>query len=104
MRRACVLVVVALLVACDAGIYESAALPEQFELNIPPARRCTHCGWIESKREMARSVVDPLAVRVYEYTLRMPDGTSSLFQETLPAGWRLGERVGVIEGSAPPLN
>jgi hypothetical protein len=42
-------------------------------------------------------------MRVYEYTLRMPDGSSSLFQETLPAGWRLGERVGVIQGiSAPP--
>jgi hypothetical protein len=104
MRRACLPLLAAVLVACDPGVDQSDALPEAAELKGAAPRHCAHCGWIESKREIVRAVVDPLAMRVYEYTLRMPDGSSSLFQETLPAGWRLGERVGVIEGSGPPLN
>jgi hypothetical protein len=104
MRRACFPLLAALLVACDPGLDQSVARPETADVNVPAARHCGHCGWIESKREIVRAVVDPVAMRVYEYTLRMPDGSSRLFQETLPAGWRLGERVGVIEGSGPPLN
>jgi hypothetical protein len=49
-------------------------------------------------------LADPAGAAVYEYTLRMPDGSSSLFRETLPASWRLGERVGVIEGSGALLH
>ena len=92
------------LPACAPGIEDSDALPAQAELKIPAARHCPHCGRIESKREIVPSVADPLTLRVYEYTLRMPDGSSSVFRETLPAAWRVGERVGVIEGSGPPLN
>jgi len=33
----------------------------------------------------------------------MADGSSRVFQETLPTSWRLGERLTVIDGSAPPL-
>jgi hypothetical protein len=40
---------------------------------------------------------DPLAPRVYEYTLRMQDGSMSVFQETLPASWHIGERVVLVE-------
>lgn len=97
MLRACLPVLAALLVACEPGIDARHALAEEAQLKVIPAgRQCAHCGWIESKREIVASVADPLAMRVYEYTLRMPDGSSSVFRETLPAGWRLGERVGVI--------
>jgi len=89
-------VLVALLAACEPGIDDGDALPAQAALKVAPGRHCAHCGRIVSKRE--------IAARVYEYTLRMPDGTSSVFQETLPATWRVGERVGVIEGSDPALN
>lgn len=99
MSRRLLLLLSAMLAACEPGFDEGDALPEKFELGVLPAGRpCVHCGWIESKREILASVVDPMTTRVYEYTLRMPDGSSSVFQETLPAGWRLGERVGVIEG------
>jgi len=101
LRASMLLLLVSALCACEPGM--DAAEELLVELTLPRARHCAHCGWIESKREIVRAVVDPLAMRVYEYTLRMPDGSSSLFQETLPAGWRLGERVGVIQGiSAPP--
>ena len=77
---------------------------EQAEPAIQAAPRCPHCGWIESKRQIASSAADPQSLGIYEYTLRMGDGSSSVFQETLPATWRVGERVGVIEGRGPPLN
>lgn len=77
-----------MLAACEAAPDDSDALPAPTELRMPVGRHCPHCGRIESKRAVAASV--------YEYTLRMPDGTSSVFQETLPASWRVGERVGVL--------
>lgn len=87
---------VVMLAACEAALEDSDALPAHAQLRVPAARHCAHCGRIESKREIMPSVADPLAPRVYEYTLRMPDGSSSVFQETLPATWRVGERVGVL--------
>jgi hypothetical protein len=100
MLRACLPVLVALLVACESDIDGGDAPPAQIELNVLPAsRQCVHCGWIESKREIVAHAVDPLAMGVYEYTLRMSDRSSSVFRETLPARWRLGERVGVIVGA-----
>ena len=39
------------LVACEAGIDEqAAAVLAPTELSTREARRCPHCGWIESKR------------------------------------------------------
>jgi hypothetical protein len=67
----------------------AAAAPERFVLSGPHVLRCASCGWIEAKRELA-----PL---LYEYTLRMPDGSMSVFQETLPTSWRVGERIMLIE-------
>jgi hypothetical protein len=71
--------------------------PAPLLLAGPHARGCASCGWIEAKRELVPLLADPLALRVYEYTLRMQDGSMSVFQETLPASWRVGERVVVIE-------
>jgi hypothetical protein len=69
----------------------AAAAPLQSLLSGPKPRHCASCGWIEAKRELA-----PL---LYEYTLRMQDGSMSVFQETLPTSWRLGERVMLIESN-----
>ena len=90
-----------MLAACETSIdAETVALPAEVEPTARAARRCTNCGWIESKREILSGVADPRAPRVYEYTLRMADGSSSVFQEALPASWRVRERVMVIDGTA----
>ena|SRR3954470_9051408 len=76
----------------------AAALPPLL-LGGPHTRGCENCGWIEAKRELAPlAAADPRALAVYEYTLRMQDGSTSVFQEMLPTSWRLGEGVIVIEG------
>jgi hypothetical protein len=80
---------------------EAVVLPAQVEAPIRAARRCPHCGWIESKREIPRGVADSQAFPVYEYTLRRSDGSSDVFQESLPVRWRLGEQVIFIDGSDP---
>lgn len=76
----------------------------QPEPAVHAVRRCTHCGWIESKRPIASSVADPHSLGIYEYTLRMTDGSSRVFRETLPASWRVGERLTLIEGRDPALD
>jgi hypothetical protein len=67
-------------------------------------KRCPHCGWIESKRPIASSVADPLSLGIYEYTLRMSDGSSRVFREMLPASWRVGERLTLIDGQDRTLD
>jgi len=87
------------LAACETGIEEEApALLAPAGIAAREARRCPHCGWIESKREVLPQVADPGVPRVYEYTLRMADGSSSVFSEALPTTWRVRERVVVIDG------
>ncbi|MEA3195875.1 MAG: hypothetical protein QOD26_4208 [Betaproteobacteria bacterium] len=105
MPRAYALLLSALLLpalaACEADIEkEAVALLAPAELPAREARRCPHCGWIESKREIPPALAGPRLARVYEYTLRRADGSSSVFQETLPATWRVGERVVLIESAA----
>jgi len=65
---------------------------------IVSSQRCPHCGWIESKREILATVANPTALAIYEYTVRMADGSTSVFREELPVSWRLGERLIVIDG------
>lgn len=100
MYRACTLLLSTLLLpglaACEAAIDEDAA---PLLAAARDARRCPHCGWIESKREILPEVADARAPRVYEYTMRRADGSSSVFREALPATWRLRERVVVIDGT-----
>ena len=74
-----------------------AMRPAQVEHAAGAERRCQHCAWIESKREIVPGVADPHAFQIYEYTLRMPDGSSRVFEETLPTSWRVGERLIVID-------
>ena len=73
--------------------------PPPLLLSGPHVPRCPNCGWIEAKRELAPLAGDPQALRIYEYTLRMRDGSMRVFQETLPTSWRLGERVMLIESN-----
>jgi hypothetical protein len=77
----------------------SGALPAPVERAVHAVRRCPHCGWIESKREIVPSVADPHAPQTYEYTVRMADGSSRVFQEALPTTWRLRERLLFIDGA-----
>ena len=49
--------------------------PAQFHLSGPHPLRCASCGWIEAKRELAPLAAEPRALKVYEYTLRMQDGS-----------------------------
>ena len=101
----CVLSVLLLaaLAACDAGVGvdagEESLAPDEPAL---PARRCLHCGWIESKREIPPGAADAGAARSYEYTVRMTDGSSRVFRESLPATWRLRERLTVLGGAGAP--
>jgi hypothetical protein len=82
----------------DAG----GALPAEAELEVRAGQRCPHCGWIEAKREVPSSVTDPRSLGTYEYTVRMADGSSNVFQAVLPTSWRVGERLSVIDGTSPP--
>lgn len=84
--------------ACDAA--ETTAPPALVELTLR-AVRCPQCGWIESKREIARPGADARALPSYEYTVRLGDGSSRVFREDMPVSWRLGERLIYIEGTAP---
>ena len=77
---------------------QADALPTRAEPLDRTVLRCRHCGTIESKRELPRGTADPAASTTYEYTLRMADGSSSVFQDALLVSWRLGERVIVIGG------
>ena len=54
----------------------AAALPPLL-LAGPHMRGCESCGWIEAKRELAPLAAAPQALGVYEYTLRMQDGSTS---------------------------
>ncbi len=85
----------ALLAACQAGTLDAGAPLAQLDPPAAQARRCANCGWIEAKREIIPAVRERHAVRSYEYTVRMRDGSSSVFRQALPASWRLGERLAV---------
>jgi hypothetical protein len=80
---------------------EAVALPAQVDTPARATRRCPHCGWIESKREILPGAADTQAFPVYEYTLRRSDGSSGVFQEALPVRWRLGEQLIFIDGAGP---
>jgi hypothetical protein len=76
--------------------------------------RCVECGVIVSKREIdtasgevsPKSSVnsDPNSSRNsslrYEFTVRMGDGSSRVFDDVSPANWRDGERVTIIGGAS----
>ena len=85
----------AMLAACEIAI-EAGSAPATTADPVVRARGCPHCGRIESKRKLPPDTTDPRALAVYEYTVRMTDGSSSVFEQALPATWRVGERLTVI--------
>jgi hypothetical protein len=67
----------------DPDLVQAAALPAA-------ERRCQACGWIESHREMDSK---DGAAGALQYTVRMHDGSSRVFEEATGVKWRLGERL-----------
>jgi hypothetical protein len=96
-----------LLVVFAAAVLFADAHAERSAPQIDPVvtavRRCSGCGWIESKREVVPQAARLGAPRIFEYTPRMADGSTRIFEEALPTTWRLGERIGVIDGADPAL-
>ena len=91
----------AMLAACEIAI-ETGSEPAATAAPVVQARGCPHCGRIESKRKLPPDATHPHASAVYEYTVRMTDGSSSVFEQALPATWRVGERLTVIGAVRPP--
>jgi hypothetical protein len=79
---------------------QTAVLPSRAEAAGAAVRRCSHCGWIESKREVPPAGTQARVPVAYEYTVRMADGSRSVFRETLPVSWRVGERLISIGGTS----
>jgi hypothetical protein len=92
--------------------------PEDLHLDDPEARPtvarnsisrrnrvgCPECGFVESVRPIERSggasgttiAANALSAKGYEITVRLRDGSSTVFNEANPGTWRLGSRVIVI--------
>jgi hypothetical protein len=82
----------------------AAAPPAIVELGGRARPRCVHCGWIESRHEVLPGIGDAPGASVHEYTLRMDDGTSTIFREPQNSGWRVGERLQMIDGFGTPTH
>jgi len=87
----------ATLAACENSSAQSAGEVAGAAIAEAP-RRCAHCGWIEAKRELGPQAGDADLPAVYEYTVRMADGSSSRFREEHSVHWRVGERLMYIAG------
>lgn len=87
----------ATLAGCEPIRAESAGpLPGAALAQAP--RRCAHCGWIEAKRLLAPQAEEPDVPVVYEYTVRMANGSSTRFRGEHAVHWRIGERLIIIGG------
>ena len=96
MRRllvAALSALLALLAACEST--RVVVAPDR-ALDAP--RRCTHCGWIESKQQIGLDVADLHAPAIYEYTVRMANGSLRVFREGPAVRWRVGERLMLLAG------
>ena len=82
----------ALLAACEST---RVAIAPDRTLDAP--RRCTHCGWIESKQQITPA--DGYAPVIYEYTVRMANGSLRVFREGPAVRWRVGERLMLLAGA-----
>ncbi|HXM82961.1 MAG TPA: hypothetical protein VN929_13660 [Burkholderiales bacterium] len=80
----------------DAVLLPATAMSDARSLG-----RCPYCGWIESRREIDASGSGNQAMS-YEYTVRMADGSSRVFEEQADVRWRLRERLQFIDGISPP--
>jgi len=77
------------------------ATAQTAQTDAPTTRRCPECGWIESNRDIPGGT-DNHAIRIKEYTVRMVDGSSRVFNGGPGDRWRLGERLTFIDGDRRP--
>ena len=98
MRRLLVAALSALLLALLSACESSSASVALGSAPDAP-RRCTHCGWIESKQQIGLDVADLHAPAIYEYTVRMANGSLRVFREGPAVRWRVGERLMLLAGS-----
>ena len=90
-------VLLALLGACESGSGGIARVPaSDSTLNSP--RRCEHCGWIESMREIGKDAAHPHAPAICEYTVRMANGSLRVFRQEPSVRWHVGEQLILIGG------
>jgi hypothetical protein len=78
---------------------QAVAQPAPADPAVRAVQRCPHCGWIESKRKVEPVSAEAHRFLIYEYIVRMGDGSSRIFREELPVSWRVGERLLVIDGT-----
>ena len=84
----------------EDALAHSALAP--ISVNRPNRASCPECGVIESMRQIERSsdggpiTVSAATAKVYEFTVRFRDGSTTVFSEAGPRAWRLGNRVMVI--------
>ena len=95
MRRLLVAALSALLLAAC----ESTRVGDVSDRALDAPRRCTHCGWIESKQQIGLDVADLHAPAIYEYTVRMANGSLRVFREGSAVRWRVGERLMLLAGA-----
>ena len=89
----------ATLAACESGSGGVArAGASDSTRNFPLS--CAHCGWIESKQEIEADVAHPHAPAIYEYTVRMANGSFRVFRQEGSVRWRVGERLILLAGPA----
>jgi hypothetical protein len=93
------ILLLALLAACESssgGMLRGSASDGTLESPL----RCTHCGWIESKQEIGADVAHPHAPAIYEYTVRMANGSLRVFRQESSVRWRVGEQLILFAGAA----
>jgi hypothetical protein len=94
--------------AADAGFASASGSRVKAAHRNQGRPRCSGCGAIVAKREVSSSTVfeastGPTAAgnlqpaTYYEFTLRLPDGSTRLITASNAEAWREGERVSVIE-------
>ena len=93
----CRLLVAALSALLLAGC-ESTRVSVVSDRALDAPRRCTHCGWIEAKQQIGPDVADLHAPGIYEYTVRMANGSRRVFREGPAVRWRVGERLMLLAG------
>jgi hypothetical protein len=95
--------------ASDAGFASASTSRVKAAHRNQGRPRCTGCGAIVAKREVSSgdsapevptastAASKPQPATYYEFTIRLPDGSTRLITASNAEAWREGERVSVIE-------
>jgi hypothetical protein len=81
---------------------ESAVVPPAAEEAVAPRARvrCATCGVVEAIRRIEHGGGVPAS---FEFTVRLRDGSTRTSNAASAAGWRSGDRIMLIGGTAAPL-